>query len=59
MKQHREALDRFTERVAELDAVIAELSAEDQAAQLLMRTPGLIQFSAVALSSRLGGSGLL
>ena len=54
MRQHREDLERFTERVAQLDAVIAELSAEDQAAQLLMQTPGLAQFSAVALSSRIG-----
>jgi len=55
LRQHKDDLERFTYRVAELDGAIAELSAEDEDAQLLMQTPGLAQFSSVALSSRIGG----
>jgi len=53
LKLHREDLDRFTLRLAEYDAAIAELSAEDDNVGLLMQTPGIAQFSAVALSSRI------
>jgi len=55
LKLHREDLERFTVRLAEYDAAIAELSAEDDDVRLLMQTPGIAQFSAVALSSRIGG----
>jgi transposase len=55
LKQHREDLERYTLRLAEFDAAIAELSVEDQDVKLLMQTPGLAQFSAVALSSRIAG----
>ncbi len=55
LKQHREDLLRYTLRVTELDAVIAELSKDDEDVKLLMQTPGLAQFSAVALSSRIAG----
>ena len=43
------------QRVKELDSVIAELSANDPDAQLLMKTPGIALFSWVALSSRIAG----
>lgn len=55
LKLHREDLERFTLRLAEYDAAIAELSAEDDDVRLLMQTPGIAQFSAVALSSRIAG----
>ena len=48
-------LERFQLRVAELDAAIAKLSAHDADAQLLIKTAGIAQFSAVALSSRIAG----
>ena len=40
LKQHREDLLRYTLRVTELDAVIAELSKDDEDVKLLMQTPG-------------------
>ena len=55
MRQHIEDLDRYSRRVAELDAAIAELSQDDQDVHLLMQTAGIAQFSAVALSSRIAG----
>jgi transposase len=48
-------LERFEQRVKELDAVIAELSVGDDDAKLLMKTPGIALFSSVALSSRIAG----
>jgi transposase len=50
-----EDYDRLLKRVAELDAAIAEISVDDLDAQLLLKTPGLAQFSSVALSSRICG----
>ena len=44
LKQHREDLERYTLRLAEYDAAIAELSAEDQDVKLLMQTPGSLSF---------------
>jgi transposase len=55
LKLHREDLQRYTLRLAEYDAAIAELSTEDDDVRLLMQTPGIAQFSAVALSSRIAG----
>jgi len=55
MRQHIEDLDRYSRRVAELDAAIAEISQDDKDAQLLMQTAGIAQFSAVPLSSRIAG----
>jgi transposase len=55
LRQHLEDLQRYTLRVAELDAVIAELSQDDEDVKLLMQTSGIAQFSAVALSSRIAG----
>ena len=55
MRQHIEDLDRYSRRVDELDAAIAELSQDDQDVKLLMQTAGIAQFSAVALSSRIAG----
>jgi transposase len=55
LRQHREDLQRYTFRVTELDAAIAELSQDDQDVKLLMQTAGLAQFFAVALSSRIAG----
>jgi len=45
LRQHKEDLQRFSIRVAELDAVIADLSLEDADVQLLMKTSGLGLFS--------------
>ncbi|MDB4778399.1 transposase [bacterium] len=42
-------------RVAELDTAISELSANDEDAQLIMKTSGFGLFSSVALSSRIAG----
>lgn len=53
--QLRDDLERFSQRVAELDAAIAEISQEDEDAQLIMKTAGLAQFSAVTLSCRIAG----
>ncbi len=50
-----EDLERAELRVQQLDAAIAELSQHDADAQLLMKTAGIAQFSAVALSSRIAG----
>lgn len=50
-----EDLEKFELRVKQLDVVIAKLSESDQDAQLLMKTTGFAQFSAVALSSRIAG----
>lgn len=55
MRQHIEDLERYSRRVDELDAAIAELSQDDQDVKLLMQTAGIAQFSAVALSSRIAG----
>ena len=55
LRQHKEDLQRFSIRVAELDAVIADLSLKDADVQLLMKTSGLGLFSSVALSSRIAG----
>ena len=48
-------LERSELRVKQLDAAIAKLAESDQDAQLLIKTPGLAQFSAIALSSRIAG----
>jgi len=50
-----EDLERLQKRVATLDQAIAELSVDDQDAQLIMKTTGFGLFSAVALSSRIAG----
>jgi len=50
-----EDLQRFANRVNELDAAIARLSVDDADVQLLMKTPGMALFSSVALSSRIAG----
>jgi len=50
-----EDLERFELRVKELDVAIAEVSAGDKDAELLALTPGIAQFSSVALSSRIAG----
>ena len=50
-----EDLERSELRVQQLDAAIAEMSQQDTDAQLLMKTPGIARFSAVALSSRIAG----
>ena len=55
MRQHIEDLERYSLRVDQLDAAIAELSQDDQDVKLLMQTAGIAQFSAVALSSRIAG----
>ena len=55
LRQHVEDLDRYSLRVAELDAAIAELSQDDEDVKLLMQTAGIAQFSAVALASRIAG----
>ncbi len=55
MRQLRDDLIRYTQRTKELDDAIAELSAEDGDAKLLALTPGIAQFSSVALSSRIAG----
>ncbi len=51
-----EDLERSELRVRQLDVAIAKLAEQDQDAQLLMKTAGIAQFSAVALSSRSPGS---
>ena len=48
-------LHRYGQRVTELDIAIAELSADDEDAKLLAKTPGIALFSSVALSSRIAG----
>lgn len=48
-------LERFEDRVNELDAAIIEISHDDEDARLLMKTPGIALFSSVALSSRIAG----
>lgn len=50
-----EDLDLLSKRVALLDATIAELSVDDEDAQLIMKTNGFGMFSSVALSSRIAG----
>ena len=50
-----EDLERSKLRVQQLDAAIGQLAQHDSDAQLLMKTPGIAQFSAVALSSRIAG----
>lgn len=55
LQQHIEDLERYSLRVAQLDAAIAELSRDDEDVKLLMQTAGIAQFSAVALSSRIAG----
>jgi len=50
-----EDLERSELRVRQLDVAIAKLAESDRDAQLLMKTPGIAQFSAVALSSRIAG----
>ena len=50
-----EDLELLRQRVAQLDATIAELSVNDEDALLLMQTCGFGLFSAVALSSRIAG----
>ena len=50
-----EDLERLQQRVLQLDAAIAELSVDDQDAQLIMKTCGFGLFSAVAISSRIAG----
>ena len=55
LEQHCEDLDRFSRRVDKLDAAITELSHDDEDTRLLMQTPGLAQFSSVALASRIAG----
>jgi transposase len=55
MDHASEDLERSQLRVAELDVAIAKLSESDQDAQLLMKTAGIAQFSAAALSSRIAG----
>lgn len=50
-----EDLEYFGKRVKQLDSAIAELSGDDQDAAILKRTPGIAEFSAVALSSRIDG----
>ena len=46
-----EDLERSELRVRQLDVAIAKLAEQDQDAQLLMKTAGIAQFSAVALCS--------
>lgn len=58
MLELRHAMDDLelqAQRVAELDAAIAELSVDDKDAQLIMKTSGFGLFSAVTLSSRIAG----
>ena len=50
-----EDLERFGQRVNQLDAAIAKISVHDQDAKLLANTPGIALFSSVALSSRIAG----
>jgi len=50
-----EDLENLQKRVAKLDAAIAELSVDDEDAQLIMKTCGFGLFSAVAVSSRIAG----
>jgi transposase len=50
-----EDLERSQLRVTQLDAALAKLCKDDADAQLLMKTAGIAQFSAVALSSRIAG----
>ena len=50
-----EDLDRSELRVRQLDAALAKFIEHDADAQLLMKTPGIAQFSAAALSSRIAG----
>jgi transposase len=50
-----EDLERLQKRVLQLDAAIAELSVDDEDAQLIMKTCGFGLFSAVAISSRIAG----
>ena len=52
-----EDLELLQKRVAQIDAAIAELSVDDQDAQLIMKTCGFGLFSAVAISSRIAGIG--
>ncbi len=55
MNHALEDLRLHEHRVAELDQTIAELSKEDDDAQVLRTAPGLAQFSSVALSCRISG----
>ena len=55
LKLATEDLELHSKRVAELDAAIAEISVDDEDAQLIMKTCGFGLFSAVALSSRIAG----
>lgn len=55
LKLSTEDLQLLRQRVDELDAAIAELSVDDEDAQLIMKTTGFGLFSAVALSSRIAG----
>ena len=55
MRQHIEDLQRYSLRIAKLDAAIAELSQEDDDVKLSMQTTGIAQVSAVALSRRIAG----
>ena len=48
-------LEYFVHRARQIDQEIAKLSTDDQDAALLMKTPGIAEFSAVALSSRING----
>ena len=50
-----EDLGYFGTRVKRLDQQIAALSKNDEDAAILMQTPGIAEFSAVALSSRIDG----
>lgn len=55
LRHAMEDLEGQAQRVAELDAAIAELSVDDHDAQLIMKTSGFGLFSAVTLSSRIAG----
>ena len=55
LKLATEDLELHAKRVAQLDAAIAQLSIDDQDAQLIMKTSGFGLFSSVAISSRIAG----
>ena len=55
LKLATEDLELHAQRVAQLDAAIAELSVDDEDAQLIMKTSGFGLFSSVAISSRIAG----
>ena len=57
MDHASEDLQRYKLRVRQLDAAISKLTEHDEDAQLLMKTPGIANFSAAALSSRISGIG--